>query len=271
MRKYKLIAIFILVSTLISCVFAPCYAEEMIVEPLTVDMAKEIYHRFFNAQFDLYDTNGYQVPAEYVYFNCDSHGTPYANGQIYCYLKIKSVTSWYPVFEYVWADLSGAYESAREGFETCLTPELAERMLEDFHVSGGPDVEFLRQTDDGTWCRLYSIISMSILPKQIKEIRNDGTKAYVYVPIQVYYYDESAPVGINYKDIDGVVEFEYTENGWLISGGTVFDYMRGFAETAVYTGDDSAVRAVFLATAAVVCAVIPATVAVTVKRRRRED
>ncbi len=37
------------------------------------------------------------------------------------------------------------------------------------------------------------------------------------------------------------------------------------------TGDDSAVRAVFLATAAVMCAIIPATVAVTVKLRRRED
>ncbi len=37
------------------------------------------------------------------------------------------------------------------------------------------------------------------------------------------------------------------------------------------TGDESAVRVVFLATAAVVCAVIPATVAVTIKRRRRED
>lgn len=37
------------------------------------------------------------------------------------------------------------------------------------------------------------------------------------------------------------------------------------------TGDDSAVRAVFLATAAVVCAVIPATVAIATKRRRRED
>ncbi len=90
------------------------------------------------------------------------------------------------------------------------------------------------------------------------------------------------------------LELENTENGWRISGGSLIetlyegktldkmseeDFVAFLADVGVKevnpplqnpeTGDDSAVRVVLLATAAVMCAVIP--VMATVKRRRRED
>lgn len=92
------------------------------------------------------------------------------------------------------------------------------------------------------------------------------------------------------------LELENTEKGWRISGGSLIEafyedkeldkidedeFVAFLAEVGIKevnpplqspeTGDDTGVRVVFLATAAVVCAIIPATVAATTKRRRRED
>ncbi len=276
MIKRKLLPIVITILLIIPCLLVPCYAEEeTVVEPLTVKTIETLTDQFNDAQRSLYDVNSYQFHQKQVYFNCDSNGVPYADGKIYCYMQMTRpvYTGTLPgLYKEEPLDLSDAYEKAREDFKTCLTPELAEIMLENLHYPGGPDIELVRQDENGLWYRLYSMFHPAVFERDISEIRTDGTKGYVYGRLWIVYFDDvSSPTdGWMVDYIDGVVEFEYTENGWLISGGTVIDLMRNYAETAVCTGDDSAVRVVLLATAAVMCAIIPATVAAATKRRRRE-
>ena len=68
---------------------------------------------------------------------------------------------------------------------------------------------------------------------------------------------------------DFTVDLVYTDDGWRMSGGDVFDYIRDYAYTSPETGDDNGVRAAWLGTAAVLAAAIPA-VMLTVSRRKKK-
>ena len=68
--------------------------------------------------------------------------------------------------------------------------------------------------------------------------------------------------------MDATIDLVYTEDGWRISGGDVFDYILNYAATSPETGDSDGTRAATLAATAAVAAVLPAVI-LTVSRRRK--
>ena len=229
-------------------------------ETLDEKTFKELWDQFFFASFDLYDINSGQIIYPTVLFGYDSNGVPYAGGKCYYYIN------------YGDRDLSGCYASALENFKKCLTPELAERMVENFHVPGGPDVELIRRGSDGNWYRLFLIRPFGFV-YDIYSIEPDGINARVtfnssVILIDLSRHDLNEYPFSKYVRMDFTVDLVYTEDGWRISGGDAFDFIRDYAATSPETGDSDGTRAEILAATAAVAAVIPAVI-LTVSRRRR--
>ncbi len=231
------------------------------IETIDEETFESLWMKFFMAAFDLYDLNTGRDTYPSVVFGYDSNGVPYADGKCYYYIN------------YGDRDLSGCYASALEKFKECLTPELAERMVENFHVPGGPDVELIRRGSDGNWYRLFLVRPGGAHASSVHSIRIDGNNARVESQIEVDVIDleESGRTVYPYdKHIieDWTVDLVYTEDGWRISGGDVFDFILNYAATSPETGDSDGTRAAILAVTAAVAAVLHAVI-LTVSRRRR--
>lgn len=259
----KLIALIVIICVLVSCFCILAGADETANEPEILDEKtfKDLWYQFFSASCDLYDLNDSQYTYPTVILGYDSNGVPYANGKCYYYIN------------YGDRDLSGCYSSALENFKKCLTPELAERMVENFHVPGGPDVELIRRGSDGNWYRLCLIRPFPSVNNFII-VESNEKKACVRLTTKLEVLDQNyrdrgfdAPVEI-YNDIDCTVELVYTSDGWRVSGGDIFDYIRDYAATSPYTSDKNGTRAAILAATAAVAAVVPAVI-FTVSRRRK--
>ena len=259
MKAKHFLTIIIAVITLFALCMIPCGAEN---EQPTLDKKtfREIYRSFWGASISLYDVNGHQHYGDMVEFDTDSNGIPYADGKKFTYICFENT------------DISGNYDYALDIFMKCMTPELAKRMAEDYHVPGGPDVELIRRGSDGTWYKLF-LIQPRLHVFSIDSISVNGNEAQVKCNVNVgvidlermdtrpYPYDKSIRM-------DATVELVYTEDGWRISGGDVFDYILNYAATSPETGDSDGTRAEILAATAAAAAVIPAVI-LTVSRRRR--
>lgn len=203
-----------------------------------------------------YDVDDYQNGYPHVVFDRDSNGQPYANGKKYEYMVWKD------------KDLSNTYEHALEHYKQVMTDELAERMAQDYHVSGGPDVEMVRQGEDGTWYKLSMIKPYSA--SFISDITVDGSRATAILhgdPFWVDYIYRTED--IDYRTVTFTVELECVDGKWKFSGGSVFDYLRNYAETSPYTGDESDTTLGALAAGAIIAALIPAALIIPYRRKKR--
>ena len=259
MKAKHFLTIIIAVITLFALCMISCGAEN---EQPTFDKKTfvEIYDCFWYGTRYIYDVNSHQHYGDMFDFDTDSNGIPYADGKKFTYICYENT------------DISGYYDYALDRFMKCMTPELAKRMAEDYHVPGGPDVELIRRGSDGTWYKLF-LVQPRLHVFSIDGISVNGNEAQVKCNVDVgvidlermdtrpYPYDKSIRM-------DATVELVYTEDGWRISGGDVFDYILNYAATSPETGDSDGMRAAALAATASVAAVIPAVI-LTVSRRRR--
>ena len=257
MKAKHFLTIIIAVITLFALCMIPCGAEN---EQPTLDKKtfREIYRSFWGASISLYDVNGHQHYGDMVEFDTDSNGIPYADGKKFTYICFENT------------DISGNYDYALDIFMKCMTPELAKRMAEDYHVPGGPDVEFVRQESDGKWYKLSLLTICPCYERDITEIVVDGTNARVKFIGEFTALDLMADNAAHSQYItdEWTVELVYTEDGWKMSGGNVFDFTRDYAATSPYTSDENGTRAAILAVTAAVAAVLQAVI-LTVSRRRR--
>ena len=259
----KKIVAFILVALVVLCAVPLAYAEsEAGATVLDENTFSELWMDFYRASFEVYDLNTAVKTYPSVVFGYDSNGVPYANGKKYYYIN------------YGDRDLSACYATALEKYQKVLTPELAQRMVEDLHVPGGPDVELIRRGSDGNWYRLFLVRPGGVLPSDVKSIHVDGNRAHVDARLRVDVIDLE-DVGRNDYPYDKGLRFDftvdlvYTDDGWRMSGGDVFDYIRDYAYTSPETGDENGVRAARLGAAAVLAAAVPA-VMLTVSRRKKK-
>ena len=259
MKAKHFLTIIIAVITLFALCMISCGAEN---EQPTFDKKTfvEIYDCFWYGTRYIYDVNSHQHYGDMFDFDTDSNGIPYADGKKFTYRCYENT------------DISGYYEYALDRFMKCMTPELAKRMAEDYHVPGGPDVELIRRGSDGTWYKLFLVqprlhvfsidgISVNGNEAQVKCNVNVGVIDLERMDTRPYPYDKSIRM-------DATVELVYTEDGWRISGGDVFDYILNYAATSPETGDSDGTRAAILAATAAVAAVVPAVI-FTVSRRRK--
>ena len=237
------------------------------VDELTETAFKNLTHQFSMSEGILFNLNTLQTPYPVKLFRCDSHGVAYANGKSYYYIDYSKNSR---------IDISKARAETAEGLRSCLTPELADRLTEDYHVEGGPDVELTRQESDGKWYKLF-LIQPILFVNRVDSIRVDGKNAEVKCNANVGVIDleRRADIIIKYPNdkeikMDCTVDLVYTDDGWRISGGDIFDYIRNYAATSPDTGDEKGERAVMFAAGAVVAAAVPAAI-VTLARKRRKD
>ena len=228
---------------------------------LSEETFKALMEKVFYATDGLYHLNTMQNDYPTVLFGYDSNGVAYAGGKCYYYI------------DYGDKDISRWRDNAFEELKECLTPELAEKMTEDFHVPGGPDVELIRRGSDGRWYKIF-LIQPRFFVFSIDGIYVNGNKAQVKCNVDLgvidlervderpYPYDKSIKM-------DATVELVNTEDGWRISGGDVFDYFLNYAATSPETGDADGTRSVALALTATVAAVLPAVILAASRRRKK--
>ena len=256
----KKIIVLIAVISMVSLSCLSAGASGSSVPELSEDVFESLMWKVCHSTTGLYDLNTLQTVYPTVLFGYDSNGVAYAGGKCYYYI------------DYGNKDLSGRRAEAFEGLKECVTLELAEKMTEDFHVPGGPDVELIRRGSDGTWYKLFLVqprlhvfsidgISVNGNEAQVKCNVNVGVIDLERMDTRPYPYDKSIRM-------DATVELVYTEDGWRISGGDVFDYILNYAATSPETGDSDGTRAATLAATAAVAAVVPAVI-FTVSRRRK--
>lgn len=169
-------------------------------------------------------------------------------------------------------DISNLYENALEYYKIVMTAELAERMAQDYHVSDGPDIEMARQDEDGTWYKLSMIKPSPIATAHISEITVNNSYATAVInryPFFVDYIYRTDNYDYEYHFMTFTVELECIDGEWKFSGGSVFDYLRNYAETSPYTGDESNTAVIPLAAGAVVSALISMTVFIRRRRKRK--
>lgn len=257
MKAKHFLTIIIAVITLFALCMISCGAEN---EQPTFDKKTfvEIYDCFWYGTRYIYDVNSHQHYGDMFDFDTDSNGIPYADGKKFTYICYENT------------DISGYYDYALDRFMKCMTPELAKRMAEDYHVPGGPDVELIRRGSDGKWYRLSLLTICPCFERDITEIVVDGTNARVKFIGEFTALDLMADNAAHSQYItdEWTVELVYTEDGWKMSGGNVFDFTRDYAATSPYTSDENGTCAAALAATAAVAAVLPAVI-LTVSRRRR--
>ena len=256
----KKIIVLIAVISIVSLFCFSAGASGSSVPELSEETFKALRYKLFDSTCSLFDLNTSQTVYPTVLFGYDSNGVAYAGGKCYYYI------------DYGDKDLSRLRADTFEKLKECLTIELAEKMTEDFHVPGGPDVELIRRGSDGRWYKLF-LIQPRLHVFSIDSISVNGNEAQVKCNVNVgvidlermdtrpYPYDKSIRM-------DCTVELVYTEDGWRISGGDVFDYILNYAATSPETGDSKGTRAAILAATAAVAAVVPAVI-LTVSRRRK--
>ncbi len=230
---------------------------------LSEEMFKALMDKVFYATGGLYNLNTLQNTYPNVLFGYDSNGVAYAGGKCYYYI------------DYGDKDLSRLRADAFEELKECLTLELAEKMTEDFHVPGGPDVELIRRGSDGRWYKIF-LIQPRFFVFSIDGIYVNGNEAQVKCNVNLYVIDlermDMRPYPYDKRiRIDATVELVYTEDGWRISGGDVFDYFLNYAATSPETGDADGTRAAALAVTAAVAAVLPAVILTASRRRKMEQ
>ena len=250
---------------ILTMLFALLPVAESDIEPLDEKTFKDLYDQFWRASVPLYDVSGNQKMIGIVGFKCDSKGVPYANGKTFYYFEYN--TEHYE--KYFGGDIRNF---TLEDYKKCLTPELAARMVEDIHVPGGPDVELVRRGANGNWYGLRLVCPDVLLRGESIDIKSDGKTASVKFKSTVVAIKESAPYEGPADFFDGTytADLVYTDDGWRISGGDIFDYIRNYAATSPDTGDEKGERAVMFAAGAVVAAAVPAAI-VTLARKRRKD
>lgn len=151
-----------------------------------------------------------------------------------------------------------------------MTADLADRMAEDFHVSGGPDVEIVRQGADGTWYKLALIFPYLLNKDSIKSISVTQNHAEVQIAKRSTFIFESGYEPQEYNDYQiYTIELECIDGEWKFSGGSVFDYLRNYAETSPYTGDESDTTLGAFAAGAIIAALIPAALSIPYRRKKR--
>lgn len=212
----------------------------------------------------MYDVGDIQVSPQVTVFFTDSKGVPYAGGKAYVYGMFEK--------QYTTGEIM---EQTKIKYSKVLTEDLVNSIVGDFHVSDGPDIEQVRLDADGNLYKLH-LISFGSL-KNIKSIDVSNDQAHVTCDIEIS-YTFSAKGAYTGNDTDllsnTVIDLIYTDDGWRISGGEVFDYVRNFAnvypgaeyETAPSTGDESDTAVIPLAVGAIISALIPTTVFI---RRRK--
>ena len=256
----KKIIVLIAVISIVSLFCFSAGASESSVPELSEDVFKGLMRKVSYSTDLLYNLNTLQTVYPTVLFGYDSNGVAYADGKCYYYIDYGNM------------DLSEWRAEAFEELKECVTRSLAEKMTEDFHVPGGPDVELIRRGSDGTWYKLFLVqprlhvfsidgISVNGNEAQVKCNVNVGVIDLERMDTRPYPYDKSIRM-------DATVDLVYTEDGWRISGGDVFDYILNYAATSPETGDSKGTRAAILAATAAVAAVLPAVI-LTVSRRRK--
>ena len=125
----KKIIVLIAVISIVSLFCFSAGASGSSVPELSEDVFESLMWKVCHSTTGLYDLNTLQTVYPTVLFGYDSNGVAYAGGKCYYYI------------DYGNKDLSGRRAEAFEGLKECVTLELAEKMTEDFHVPGGPDVE----------------------------------------------------------------------------------------------------------------------------------
>ena len=112
---------------------------------------------------------------------------------------------------------------------------------------------------------------------RVDSIRVDGKNAEVKCNANVGVIDleRRADIIIKYPNdkeikMDCTVDLVYTDDGWRISGGDIFGYVRNYSATSPETGDEKGERSVMFAAGAVVAAAVPAAI-LTLTRKRRKD
>ncbi len=222
-------------------------------------------HGYYNT---MYDTASLQLSPQVTVFLTDSNGVPYIDGKAYVY----------GIFEKQYT-ASEIMEQTKLRFSKVMTDDLVNSIVEDFHVTGGPDIEQVRVDADGNLYKLYLITFGSL--KTIKNITVNGNKAHVTCDINLLYtFAERSKWACEADKVleNTRIDLVYTDDGWRISGGEVFDYVRNFAniypgaeyETAPSTGDESDTAVITLAMGAVVSALIPMTVFIRRRKRKLE-
>ena len=256
----KKIIVLIAVISMVSMFCFSAGASGSSVPELSEEVFKGLMRKVSYSTDLLYNLNTLQTVYPTVLFGYDSNGVAYADGKCYYYI------------DYGNKDLSEWRAEAFEELKECVTRSLAEKMKEDFHVPGGTDVELIRRGSDGTWYKIF-IIQPRLHVFSIDGISVNGNEAQVKCNVNVgvidlermdtrpYPYDKSIRM-------DATVDLVYTEDGWRISGGDVFDYILNYAATSPETGDSKGTRAAILAATAAVAAVLPAVI-LTVSRRRK--
>ena len=216
----------------------------------------------------MYDTASLQISPQVTVFLTDSNGVPYADGKAYIYgIYEKQYTA------------SEIMEQTKLRFSKVMTDDLVNSIVEDFHVTGGPDIEQVRVDDDGNLYKLH-LVSFGLL-QTVHSITINGNRAQVICDMDFDYtkteHRSNAYQGeMSLKNT--TVDLIYTDDGWRISGGEVFDYVRNFAniypgaeyETAPNTGDESNTAVIPLAMGAIVSALIPTTVFIRRRKLRFE-
>ena len=229
---------------------------------LSEDVFKSLMQKVSYSTGLLYNLNTLQTVYPTVLFGYDSNGVAYAGGKCYYYI------------DYGNKNLGGYRAMTFDGLRDCMTRKLAEKMTEDFHVPGGTDVELIRRGSDGRWYKLF-LIQPRFFVFSIDGISVNGNEAQVKCNVSVGVIDlermDTRPYPYD-KEIrmDATIDLVYTEDGWRISGGDVFDYILNYAATSPETGDSDGTRAATLAATAAVAAVLPAVI-LTVSRRRRRS
>ena len=264
MRKKSIFTLSLIV--ILTMLFALLPVAESDIEPLDEKTFKNLYDQFWRASVPLYDVSGSQNIVGIVGFKCDSKGVPYANGKTFYYFEYNN-TEHYE--KYFGEDIRNF---VLEDYKKCLTPELAARMVEDIHVPGGPDVELVRRGANGNWYRLRLVCPDVLLRGESIDIKSDGKTASVKFKSTVAVIKASAPYEGSPDYFDGTytADLVYTDDGWRISGGDIFDYIRNYAATSPETGDEKGERAVMFAAGAVVAVAVPAAI-LTLTRKRRKD
>lgn len=228
------------------------------VSKLEADTIVELWYDFLNCSI-FYDVNQHQYVYPQVSFASDSKGQLYAGGKQYTYMILGD------------KDLGDIYDKTLDAYKKVMTADLADRMAEDFHVSGGPDVEIVRQGADGTWYKLALILPSLLNKDSIKSISVTQNQAKVQIAQRSMFIFESGYEPQEYNDYQiYTIELECIDGEWKFSGGSVFDYLRNYAETSPYTGDESDTAVITLAMGAVVSALIPTTVFIRRRKRKLE-
>lgn len=176
-------------------------------------------------------------------------------------------------------------EVVRKNLSKMMTYELCNEMTSPFVLSDGTKLELMIKGQDGTNYRLVSVTCHINSSKEFKMISVSDDSAIMEYTVQIEGYNGGEFDGeyflvddsdeTRYRSESVTIKFVKTQEGWRVSGGDVFDFMRSYPALNPFnvqspeTGDENGVRAAWLGAGAVLAAAIPA-VMLTVSRRKKK-